>query len=702
MQPALDTSGGIQLGVDVGGTFTDVVACWDGGVARTKVRSTPSDPSEGVLNACRQVAEEMGTTMARLLPRLTRFGLGTTVVTNVLATATGRRLGLITTAGFEEIIPLARGRLIPDGGWLVRPPSLVDRDCIIGVRERCHRDGSVSVPVDPDEILAAGERLVQEAGVESLVVSFLWAFRNHSNEDRASELLRKEFPDTPVISAAGLAPVIREYERTQFALLNAYVGDALDWLAPLAHRLSTEGMTAELVLLHSSGGAISREGAVNVPVGLAQSGPAAGVAAATALAQRTGTPSVVTCDLGGTSLDVAIVHDGQPLRRTRGEIVGHWTTMSMVDIDSVGSGGGSIAWVDSVGALRVGPRSAGAEPGPACYGQGGQEPTLTDALVVLGFIDPGHFSAGHIRLDPEAAFRACESVGTRIGVGPEVAAWGIREVALALMSRAIKRRLASRGLAGAELSLVVFGGCGPLFGAELGADVQARSVIIPQEAAVFSALGAAMTPLRREVMRPVMARLPMEESALQDVCVAASEEAKALLQGDGVPVSAISTEMAIEMRFERQAWEMNIPLDGTRPAEVTPTECADLFRREYARRFGEGALSSGVGIEIVAVRALAREQAEAYQASVSTPRHRHSPDGREDQRSLHLEKTGPRVQVPVLPYRSFSEGTTVDGPALIQAEDTEIWIPHDYVAQMYGDGSLSITAIDGKAGERDR
>src|SRR5581483_10057393 len=334
-----------------------------------------------------------------LLSRLTRFGLGTTVVTNMLATHTGRRLGLLTTAGFEDLIPLARGNRVSDGGWLVPPPQLVDRACIIGVAERMDRDGAVTTPVDVDGAVRAARDLVEAEGVEALVVSFLWSFRNPAHEEAVGAAVAAKYPDLPIVLGSELSPVIREYERTQYALLNAYVAGALDWLAPLAERLRARGLTVPVVLTHSSGGATTVDGARSTPIGLAQSGPAAGAAAATRLARAMGETQVVTCDLGGTSLDVALISGGEALRRTRGAVLGHWTSLSMVDVDSVGSGGGSIAWVDAVGAIRVGPRSAGAAPGPACYGRGGTDATLTDALVVLGYLDPDHFLGGRMPLD---------------------------------------------------------------------------------------------------------------------------------------------------------------------------------------------------------------------------------------------------------------------------------------------------------------
>jgi len=671
----------VRIGIDVGGTFTDVVAEWDGGTARGKVPSTPGDPQQGVVAACELMARTLELDLPGLLQRVSRFGLGTTVVTNMLATQSGRRLGLITTAGFEDLVPLARGHSVPHDGWLMPPPLLVPRERIAGVRERANRDGDISVPVDTDEVVAAGRRLVDGAGAEALVVSFLWSFRNPANEQAARDALAARFPGTPVVIGSELAPVIREYERTQFALLNAYVAGALDWLAPLEDRLRAEGLAVPIALMHSSGGAVSVAAARAVPIGLAQSGPAAGAAAAVSLARALHAPDVVACDMGGTSLDVALVAHGEALRRTRGQLVGQWTAMSMVDVDSVGSGGGSIAWVDAVGALRVGPASAGADPGPACYGHGGTDATVTDALVVLGYLDPATFLGGRMALDADAAWAACERLGDRLGLGTEEAAWGVREVALSLMAKAVRGRLASRGLAGSGMALLAYGGCGPLFGADIGAAVDAATVAVPSLAGVFSAYGAATTPLRRERTRSVAARLPVDVAVVRDACDELWSAALADLEGDGIAGADVLLEM--DMRFERQAWELSVPLHGATPATVDPDECAARFRDEYVQRFGKGALAGGVGVELVTVRAIATERRAGTSLAAVTGAA--APPGR---RPVALARTGDRVPVAVL--RSDALPQAFVGPALVDAPDTTVWVPAGHHARLDDDGTLTM------------
>ncbi len=504
------------MGIDVGGTFTDAVLTTGSTTFRAKAPTTPDDIGRGVLDACRLVAERAGRPLEELLATVGRFGLGTTAVTNVLATGGGLAVGLVTTKGFEDNVPLAKGRRANDAeGWIVAPPTAVDWDRVVGVAERLDRDGNVLVPLHDDEVVAAGRTLVDERGAEALAVSFLWGFRHPAHEERATALLRDALPGIPVVSAAALNPVLREYERTTFALLNARVSGALGGVDRLAGTLRELGLRVPLLLVHSAGGTISVAEARRVPLGLASSGPAAGVAASVALAQEMGLPDVVTCDMGGTSYDVAVIVGGVAARRTRGDLVGIFTTLPQIDVESIGAGGGSLGWVDSRGMLRVGPRSAGAVPGPACYGRGGTEPTVTDALVVLGFLDPQRFLGGEMELDPAAAVEACAALGTHVGLDAHETAWGIRRLALADMARAVRARLSTRGLDPRRQTLLSYGGCGALFTPEIAATIGAPSVLVPELASVLSAFGAATADVRRERARTLGLLHPVADDVLE-------------------------------------------------------------------------------------------------------------------------------------------------------------------------------------------
>ena len=425
MSDSFQFENGGCIGVDVGGTFTDAVLTDGVGVWRAKSPTTPDNIGVGVLKAIELASNRAGTELDRVLPVVRRFGLGTTAVTNVLASRAGRRVGLITTKGFEELVPMARGRKIHDeDGWLTTPAEIVSRHRIVGVTERVDRDGGVVTPLDVEDVVKAAAELIEDKQADTLAVSFLWSFRNPIHEEKAVAILKERYPDVAVVSGAALHPAVREYERTTFALLNAYVTGAFAGIEQLCTDLEQRGLVVPLLLVHSAGGSISVNEARRVPVGLAESGPAAGVAASAQVANAEGIPDVITCDMGGTSFDVSVISGGEPIRRTRGELMGVWTALSLVDVESIGAGGGSIGWADARGMLRVGPRSAGSVPGPACYGWGGVDPTVTDALLVLGYLRAGEVPGwGHgprSRCRPpglRASRRPTEHGSLRDGVG---------------------------------------------------------------------------------------------------------------------------------------------------------------------------------------------------------------------------------------------------------------------------------------------
>lgn len=667
------------IGVDVGGTFTDAVLTDGVGVWRAKSPTTPGNLTEGVLAAVELAAGRAGMPLERILPSVGRFGLGTTAVTNVVASRAGRRVGLVTTAGFEELVPLARGRKVNDeDGWLSPPPEIVSPHCIVGVDERIDRDGEVIVPLRPEEVVAAARHLVEDKGVEALAVSFLWSFRNPAHEQMAVAAIEEALPGIPVVSGAALHPAVREFERTTFALLNAYVTGAFDGIEQLAKELADRGLVAPLLLVHSAGGSITVGEARRVPIGLAESGPAAGVAASAALAEVEGTPDVVTCDMGGTSFDVSIIAAGSPVRRTRGELMGVWTALSLIDVESIGAGGGSIGWVDARGMLRVGPRSAGAVPGPACYGRGGTIPTVTDALVVLGYLAPDRFLGGEMALDLEAATEVCARLGEQLGMDAEDAAWGIRQVATAGMVKAVRSRLAARGLDPRQQVLLSYGGCGGLFTPAIGEAIGSRRVLVPGLASVLSAFGAATADVRRERIRALLEPVPFDPVLLEKVAAELRAEVEADLAADHIPPENRSVSFEADLRFKRQVWELPIPLPSVARDEVDVEAMVGSFKEEYAQRYGRGSIVLGAPIELVCLRAIGsgrtkRASFGAGQREVVAPVNRATAVG---SRAVRLERgSGGARSIDVYDGEGLVPGHTVDGPALIDGSDTTVFVP---------------------------
>jgi len=688
---------GLCFGIDVGGTFTDCVLTEGASTWRAKASTTPGEIGKGVLAAVTLAAERRGQSLAETLPKVARFGLGTTAVTNVLAARTGRKVGLITTSGFEEMLPFSRGtRILDADGWVVTPPSLVPREAIEAISERVDRNGAILVPIDECQVEAAVRRLVEEQRVEAIAVSFLWSFLNMAHERLVIATIARLYPKMTAVSAGELHPVAREYERTSYAVLNAYVTGALAGIDELAGKLAAMGMPAPLLLVHSAGGSISVAEAKQRPLVLAASGPAAGVAASVAVAMAAGFADVITCDLGGTSFDVSVVEGGLPARRTRGEILGMWTALPLIDVESIGAGGGSLGWVDARGALRVGPRSAGAVPGPACYGRGGTQATVTDALVVLGYIDADRFLGGDFKLDPQAAHAACATLGEALGLDAETAAWGIRRLALADMVKATRGRTGALGLDPRKYALLSFGGSGSLFSPDIALAVGARRVLVPELASVLSAFGAATTDIRRERIRAVLLAMPVDPARVAAIKADLDQTVRADLDADGVPGAAQSIAFEVDMRFAKQIFELALPL----PAGPFDAAAADAlisaFDAEYRKRYGQGAMVLGATMEMVAMRGVGTGKTTQAQLVASAGETvitgtRAVPGGR---RSVRIERGGAgRREVATYDGSRLRPGHALAGPALIDSRDTTIWLPEAMTATVNPQGTLVMETI---------
>ena len=679
----------------MGGTFTDVVLgdgtrCW-----KTKAYTQPENFGAGVLEGLENAARLLGQPLQTVMQGVVRFGLGTTAVTNVLATKGGRRVGFITTRGFEGHLIAARGKRSFHDGWSHIPWAPVEESCIAGIGERIDRSGAIVRPLSETELAEAASRLVEEEQVEAFAVSFIWSSRNPQHEQAAVEFLEANFPSLPVFSGISLLPVLREYERSSAAALNAYCADAIDGVSELEAQLKALGMQVPLLLMHTAGGAVTVNDARRNPLGLASSGPAAGSVAAGSLCESLGIDQALTVDMGGTSIDIAVIENGQPMTRQRGEINGIFTAQPSVDVESIGAGGGSIAWVDARGALRVGPRSARANPGPVCFGRGGTEPTVTDALLVLGYIDGSLFLSGSVALDLDAAARACEKLGERIGLDALQTAEGIRQIALAEMSRVVRSRLAQGGIRPSETAVVSYGGCGSLFTPALAADLGMGRVVVPPMTSVFSAFGAAVADLRRERVSLVDRMLPLQDESdverIEAKIATLMEEVRGDLSDDGVEASKQTVSVYGDFRFYRQKWELTLPLDVDEANVSFDAEWAvEAFKKAYAQRYSEAALAAGAPVEFVSLRAIGvgetvRVELEELDAGSSA-----EPEPLSS-RTLYREGVGCQA-VSTYQYESLRPGAQVNGPALIDAVDTTIWVPGDSAAAFEESGSLVIAA----------
>lgn len=675
-----------RIGIDVGGTFTDGVLVEGSRSWSVKTPSRHDDIAEGIIEACRLLAEECGEPLEPLLASVSHFGLGTTAITNVIASRVGLRVGLLTTKGFEDMFTLPRNRDVGPDGWLVPPTPLVERERIVGLEERVDRAGTVLQPLDVKAAVAAARHLVEEQGVEALAVSLLWSVVKPAHEAAVVEAVRQELPSVPITSGAELSPTIREYERTNLAVLNAYVGRAFDGVVSLGERIRALGLQVPVLLVHSNGGAISIDEARARPVWLAESGPAAGVAAAAMLANQRDLENVLACDMGGTSFDISDISGGVPYRVRRGFLMGVFMALPRIDVESIGAGGGSIAWADRRGLLRLGPRSAGSQPGPACYGRGGTEATVTDALVVLGYIAPERFLGGRMRLDADSALAACTRLGELLGIDGHEVAWGIRGLALAEMSKAACGRLAARGLDPSTFSLVSYGGCASLFTVEIAASIGARRVLVPRQASVLSALGAAASEVRRERQVPVLVEFPLPEGLLAKVGDELRDRVEQDLLADGVPAGSWDVVLEADIRYAGQRSDLTVTCD-----EGDEVSFAARFEEEYARRYGQGSIVRSAVVELVALRAVGSSRVLDEGLLPSRVTAGTSGAIGVAERSVRVERTGSPSLVasyddslaPLPPGRT-------PGPLLIDRHDTTVWIPEGATVESLPDGTLEI------------
>ncbi|MDI9977248.1 MULTISPECIES: hydantoinase/oxoprolinase family protein [Rhodococcus] len=662
--------GGFSIGIDVGGTFTDL-ACGNGqSLWRAKSPTDRNNFGRGVLGACQLVADQVGLDLETFLGRVERFGLGTTAVTNALVEKHGVRAGLLTTAGFEDTISMARSRRVSEEGFLVPPWSPIDRSAVVGVDERVDRDGKVLQAVDIAAVRSAVANLIETHQIEALAVSFLWSFKNDENELAVVEFVRQEFPDLPVFSGVELHPSIREYERTLVAAVNAVLSTALDGIEALAQELADTGLRVPLLLLQTSGGTVTLAEARRSPVILVASGPAAGVMAAAEVCSDEGISDAICGDMGGTSFDLAVIADSLPQRSERGELHGMILAQPRIDTLSIGSGGGSIAWVDARGLLRVGPRSARAWPGPACYGNGGTDATITDALVVLGYIDPASFVGG--TLDREASVRVCATLGESLGLSAEEAAWGIREIALAEMTKATRLHAGASGLDPRTLTLISYGGSGGLFTASIAAEANIPRVVVPPAASVLSAFGAASADVRRQRIKSADVLLDRADAGAigADLERLGSEVARAV-GNDGVPEQDLTVNYDVGVRFFRQTSEVSIALQ-------TPVFDAEAIRaaflEQYAARYGVGAVGQKAQLEVTFLRAVAIGRLPRATFAIDTSTRTGGVVEPSSHRAVYLTRAGSE-QVPCYRTPDLVPGDRIDGPALADDVDTTVFVP---------------------------
>jgi N-methylhydantoinase A len=668
-----------RVGVDSGGTFTDICLFEEeqGRVEVWKVSSTPDDSSRGIAQGVdegmRRVAPEAGD---RPAAPVTYFGHGTTVATNALIQHKGVPTGLVTTDGFRDLLEIGRQKR-PDlyDIFADKPPTLVDRNLRLGVAERVRHTGEVELTLDEDAVRDAARKL-RAAGVSAVAISFLYSFVRPEHERRAKEIVREEYPDAFICTSHEIAPEFREFERLSTVVVNAYLGPVMKrYIERLAPRLAALGMSVTPHLTQSNGGVIGFETAAEKPVRTVLSGPSTGVVAAQAIGRAAALPDLITFDMGGTSTDVALLKAGEARLASEAIVHGHPIKAPMLDIHTVGAGGGSIAYIDSGGLLKVGPRSCGADPGPVCYDKRNSEPAVTDANVVLQTLNPKYLLGGRMPIRQDLSKAAIGKLAQQLGLSLMETAQGIISVVTANMAKAIRVISVQRGHDPRDYTLMAFGGAGPLHAARLARELDIKRILVPRNPGILCAMGLLLTDLRADFATTRL--LPLEPGVLgeiEDALVALNRQAEAWFAQEEIATDARRIVRTVDMRYAGQNYELAVPLpDGPvtqKSLDLLAKGFADTHQRMY------GFLAEGEAVQLVTFRLEATglvSKATLKAHPLAEPDASHAI---RETREVWLAESRDFVACPVYAREELNAGNRFFGPAIVEQMDaTTVVLP---------------------------
>jgi N-methylhydantoinase A len=666
------------IAVDIGGTFTDVFVTDDasGRSFAGKALTTPSNLQRGVMDGLARAAEHVGVTVGDLLRRATRFVHATTQSTNAIFSFTGAKTAVLATRGFGDTLTIMRatGRV---AGLSVferhhyratqKPRLLVDERDIFEIAERIDHKGAVVTPLDEEGIRAAARAIAQRS-YRAVAIGFLFSHKNPAHERRAREIIRDEAPDLYISLSSEVAPVIGEYERSATALFNAYVGPVIEgYLERLESALRDAGLRQKLLIVQANGGVATAAQAV--PILTVESGPAAGVVGAATLAERLGYKNVIATDVGGTTFKVAVIENGRWTYSKETVLNQYQLRLPMIDVASIGAGGGSIAWVDGP-RLRIGPQSASADPGPACYGQGGTEPTVTDADVVLGYLSPKNFLGGRMRLDRGLAERAIAERIAKPLFGGDVlaAAAGIRTVVDSQMADLIRKSTLERGHDPRDFVMMAYGGAGPGHAASYGADIGMKEIIVPFHATVHSAYGAALSDVRFSLTHSDPMVLPADPARIETIYAGMEARGDALLADADIEKQRREFRRWVEARFRRQVHTLRIPIPARLNA-MSMEEIAPAFEAEYERLFGPGSALREAGVELLTFGVDAVGSVPKRDQEIARGAERAAPV---EHRPAWCPRSRRMVETPVYDGPALPPGARLAGPAIIEHPGTTI------------------------------
>jgi N-methylhydantoinase A len=674
------------IGIDTGGTFTDcVVMDAEGRIVTAKASSTPDDFSEGVMESLRLAGERLGVGTEALLGDTVRLALGTTVGTNAMLQRRGARVGLITTRGHRDVIHIMRGARgvpglnnvqvlhFPESG---KPDPIVPKPLIAEVSERVDCKGQVVVELNEEEAEAAIDKLLAR-NVEAIAICFLWSFKHAEHERRVKAMVERRAPHVFVCCSADLIPRWGEYERTVATVLNAYLGPVMSrYLGRLESRAQASGLAYPLQVMQCGGGVIPAAESARRAFLTLDSGPVAGVLASQYLGGIIGHKHVIATDMGGTSFDVGLVWDGEPVASYQSVVHQYEYFVPRIDIRSIGSGGGSIVWIDEIsGTMRVGPLSAGAQPGPACYDRGGTQPTITDADLVLGYLDPASFLGGRLRLDVERARESFAPLATRLGLGLVETAAGAARVVEHQMADLIRKATVQKGYDPRDCVVFAYGGAGPVHAGVYARELGAQSVVVPLGGlcSLWSALGAASADLLHIYEAVDIQPSPFDPARVMQRFAELEEQGRAQLRADGVDPAQGRLARTADVRYKGQINEVEVPVPpGPLDAAALAQLVAD-FHRRYETVYGQGAGFHEARVEVVTYRVRASALSAKPRIVAAREGEREpSAQARAGTRPVYWSELGDFEPTPVFWGERLGAGNVVAGPAIVQVPDTTI------------------------------
>jgi 5-oxoprolinase (ATP-hydrolysing) len=692
------------IGLDIGGTFTDLVLLDErGGVQVHKLLTTPDDPARAALKGI----EELIAAANVRIDEVELLVHSTTLVTNALTENRGATTGLITTRGFRDVLEMRdEHRYDIYDLFLSWPEPIVPRERRLTVNERITRDGAVLTEPREGEVADVARQL-QAQGVEAIAISFLHSYKNPVNEQKVAQIVRRIAPNIPVTLSSEVAPVIREYERTSTAVADAFIRPLANaYLTQMVEGLERRGFAGRFYLMLSGGGSASVASARQYPIRLVESGPAAGALAAGLYGQLTHNDPIVSFDMGGTTAKLCLLEGGRPavvntleVARTRRFMRGSGMPLVIpsVELIEIGAGGGSIARIDPMGLMKVGPDSAGAEPGPACYGLGATEPTVTDANLVLGYLDAGYFLGGRMRLDVNAARAALGRLGEKAGMSPLAAAWGVHQVVNENMAQAARMHLQERNWDPRKVTMVAFGGAGPAHAATICRLLGTKRIIFPLGAGATSALGCLAAPLSFQFTHSVVSVLEeLDWTEINSLYADMEERGRAALAEAGVPREKVELSREADLRIYGQIHEITTPVvGGELSAKSIPAlrrAFGEAYRRTYSR-YSEDALVEAVNWKLTA-------RGPSRQVELRIARSERARDAVKGRRPAYLAEKGGPVDMPVYDRYLLAPGNTLSGPAIIEERETTVILPSGSTGTVdeFGDLVVELVADAGNEG----